>query len=511
MPEPTINDSLNRAPRARTTGRSSRRRSGRHSRRWQRTRRRLRLVLITITVLLLALGFAVAHFAAIHAQRAYQRFVHLTAEPGIYRAVERQYQRGWISSQAVTELIFNRQWLKSVFGIDTGGRPVTLLLDHHIQHGPLLFPQGGGLSFGVALISTQLDMSSPAMQQLRNRFSDGVPFIAETRIDFSGATDTEMQVPRGEVPPGFDGNHEQVGVIWDGFTGFLVTSPHLRHYEVAVDSGGIRLTGPFGNLQVLSATVTGDGTRDRDGHWNNRQRVSLQRILAHDPRDTFSDGLDIESTHVMTSDASDANTTRASSQWQLRNIRVGATHIRSLDADVQVTHWNDATLEWLARLALGTLSQRGAKRSPPAVPSAVKRSVITVRNLRIHMHNGTAEGQFALVYDAHGEANPEDMIPSISGHGTLAAPANLVKSLVESYVRRRLAAQAAVDPSVPTDPAVVAHEATTRSARHISTLLKEGALQRDGSQLTSTLQIHDGKVTAAGVPVAKLLPRMPAN
>lgn len=465
-------------------------------------------MLAGIAVLLLGLSLAIAHFGAVRAQRGYQHLVHLMAEPGVYRAVERQYRRGWVSSQAVTELDINSRWLKSALGIDTGGHPLTLLLDHHIQHGPLLFPQSGGLAFGVALISTQLDMSSPAMRQLRNWFPDGVPFSAETRVDFTGATDTEVRVPRGALPPGFDGNHERIGINWDGFTGFLITSPNLTHYEAAADSGGIQLSGPFGHLQVLSATATGEGDLAPNGHWETNQRVSLQRLLARKPQDTFSNGLDIESTHIVTSNVSSPDADHTSSHWRLRDVRIGPMRIHSLNASVRATYWNNSMLEWLARLVLGTASAPGAKGSSPAMPTPAGRSVISVRNLRINTHNGTAEGHFKLVYDAPRGAKSRGMLSSISGHGTLTAPATLVRFLVERYVQRRLAAQAAVDPSAPTDPAAVAQKVT---ARHISKLLHEGALQREGSHLTSTLRVDDGKVTAAGVPVTKLLPETPAN
>ncbi|MGA7800115.1 MAG: DUF945 family protein [Gammaproteobacteria bacterium] len=472
------------------------------------------LALGAAVLFLLAAMLSVAHLSAVHAQRAYEHMVHLIAEPGVYRAVERTYHRGWFSSDAVTELTIDGRWLQSVIGADTDGRPLTLLLDHHIQHGPLLFPRHGGLSFGVALVSTQLDLSPPAMRQLRTLFPNGIPFSSETRIDFTGATDTEMQVPRGALPAGFDGDHQALSVAWDGLAGSLITSPDLTHFEVALDSGGIRVSGPFGKLRLLSATGAGQADRGSDGRWGGRQQVSVQGIDLRNSHGSVSDGLHIESAGVVAIIEPDGNSSHTQSQWRMQRIRLGGTQVGELGAKVTVDHLDGHTLRRLARRVAGTASASSPAGTEPPSTAATRTASpdtapsLTVQDLRMAMADGTIGGHFSLVYHPDTAPNSADILSGITGQGTLSAPEALVQSVVENYVQRMLAARAAVDPSIPTDPAIVAQQTAAIAKRHIAKLLHEHMVLQDGQQFTSTLKFEHGNVTAGGKAAAMLLPEL---
>ncbi|HKJ08593.1 MAG TPA: DUF945 family protein, partial [Gammaproteobacteria bacterium] len=409
-------------------------------------------------------------------------------------------------------LSINSHWLRSTLGIDTGGRPLNITFDHHIQHGPLLFPRRGGVSFGVALVSTQFDLSPQRMRPLRSLFPNGVPFSAQTRVDFTGATDTELQIPRGTLPAGFDGDGQQLKLSWDGLAGSLITAPDLGHYELALDSGGIRVSGPFGKLRLLSATVAGRADRDARGRWRGRQQILVQGIALHNTGGDPAGGLRIESAGIVATTGPDGDTSRARSQWRVRRIRLDGTAIRKLGGEVTVAHLNDATLQRLVRRIVGAAPAMASAQSarnrvaPPGVSHPPLS--VTVSNLQATMQGGTIDGQFALTYRPDSSPVAGTLFAGLSGQGTLTAPETLVESIVGVYMDREFAARAAVDPSVPTDPAVVDRHVSEQSKRHIANLIEQHMLQRRGRQLTSTLKIDRGRVTADGGPIAKLVPEM---
>jgi hypothetical protein len=498
--------------------RSGAQRSGRRSRyskRRRRARKRLLTALAISVAALIAAMLTVAHYSAVHAQEAYQRLIGLIAEPGVCRTIERSYHRGWFASDAVTELSINSRWLRSTLGIDTGGRPLDITFDHHIQHGPLLFPRHGGLSFGVALVSTQLDLSPRLMRPLRNLFPNGVPFMAQTRVDFTGATDTELQIPRGTLPAGFDGDGELLSLSWDGLAGSLITAPDLSHYELALDSGGIRVSGPFGKLRLLSATGAGRADRDEHGRWRGRQQILVQGIAMQAANGSPSSGLRIESAGMAATTGPDGDSSLARSRWQMRRILLDGTAIRKLDAQVTITHLNDATLQRLVRRIIGTAA------AAPSAPSAEARTTptedshpplsVTVNDLRMSLQGGSIDGRFALSYNPESKPVAGISFPGLSGEGTLTAPEGLVKSIVGVYMDREYAARAAVDPSVPTDPAVVNRRVSELSKRHITNLIQQHLLQQQGRQLSCALKIAQGRISTDGGAVAKLMPRMPTN
>lgn len=466
------------------------------------------MALTIAAAMLIAAMLTVAHYSALHAREAYRRLIGRIAEPGVCRTIERSYQRGWFSSDAVTEVAIDSRWLRSTLGIDTGGRPVDITFHHHIQHGPLLFPRRGGVSFGVALISTQFDLSPQRMRPLRSLFPNGVPFVAQTRVDFTGATDTEMQIPSGTLPAGFDGDGRQMSVSWDGLAGSLITAPDLSHYELALDSGGIRVSGPFGKLRLLSATAAGRADRDSRGRWRGRQQIVVQGIALHPAGGNPSGGLRIESAGVVATTGPDGSTSLARSQWRLRRIRLDGTAVRKLAAEVTVAHLDDAVLQRLVRRMAGTTAPAtsAASTKPAKAPHAPLS--VTVSNLQATMQGGSIDGRFALTYRPDDKPAAETLLAGLSGHGTLTAPEALVESIVGDYMNREFAARAAVDPSVPTDPAVVDRQVSELSRRHIANLIRQHMLQRQGRRLTSALRVDQGRMTADGGPIAKLIPQM---
>lgn len=199
----------------------------------------------------------------------------------------------------------------------------------------------------------------------------------------------------------------------------------------------------------------------------------------------------------------------------MRRILLDGTAIRTLGAQVRVAHLNDATLQRLVRHIIGTAV------AAPSAPSAEARTTpaedshpplsVTVSDLRMALQGGSIDGRFALTYNPESKPVAGISFPGLSGQGTLAAPEGLVESIVGVYMAREYAARAAVDPSVPTDPAVVDRRVSELSKRHITDLIQQHLLQRQGRQLTCTLKIAQGRISAAGSAVAKLMPRMPTN
>lgn len=189
-------------------------------------------------------------------EKEYSSFVKQYAEWGIFSLSSQSYQRGFLSSKAITVL----ELKISNEGIEGAGQPaeksLRMVFEHSLSHGPKLFTVRSG---DLALVKTRLIGLSPGGEELEALLAT-VPELQEpfamTRFGFDGTATTHIVIPP------FETARDDGKVSWGGFNAEMVFSPGTKRwigsFEMpkmeAASSGGLMVLDNFhGRLDVVES------------------------------------------------------------------------------------------------------------------------------------------------------------------------------------------------------------------------------------------------------------------
>ncbi|GAA4008172.1 YdgA family protein [Deinococcus rubellus] len=157
---------------------------------------------------------------------------------GYARVISSTYQRGFLSST---------QTLNVVIGKEGAANAVPMIVVNHIQHGPL----PGFKAVGNALIDTEVRFADPALQKKVEDALGGQKPTIRTVVGLSGSTDTQIEVPGGQL------TDSGTTLSWQALrgnvhNGGLSATTQMSWPELKVTSDGDSLT--MNGLSVSGST-----------------------------------------------------------------------------------------------------------------------------------------------------------------------------------------------------------------------------------------------------------------
>ena len=150
-----------------------------------------------IVILALAtVGFCgAAYWSGIQAERWYHDMLRAEAGSADVRFTTLRYERGWFSSHAVTRVEIDSREDGALQADDP-----SFSIRQDIYHGPWPIAGRGTpgvpMAWGGAVVRATLDPdSSPWTRELAKWYGAQEPLVALSRVDFDGASDTEIIMP----------------------------------------------------------------------------------------------------------------------------------------------------------------------------------------------------------------------------------------------------------------------------------------------------------------------------
>jgi len=441
------------------------------------------------------------------AERAYRQLVGRLSAPGIATAVNTRYDRGLLSSDAVTVLQVDGQWLRRLTGHRYPGGPLHLVLRQHIQHGPLLVGHSRGLGFGVALISTRLDMSDTTLPALGSLFSGHIALTAETRVRFTGDVDSAFQIPRSALTlTGTDnqGAGAPPRVSWDAITGGIHAARGRNRYVFAVDGGGLAYRVGRTRLRALTFSLGLDLGRHGQAGWQGRDHLSLQGVLLK----------------TVGSSGTRRRVTAESIQLDGRARPSGQSLATDWRGRVRGLRLADMPLSVDLRGTLAPLDLASVAGRPPQKPlapasrtggadRAARAPTLTIQQLRIRSGHGQLEGAASVRYS---ESVPAPgLLARLAGHGQVTISEGLLRQALLVRARRHIAMKAATDPDADRDPDHLTAQAGRVAQGQIADLDRKGVIRREHNRYLARLTLRRGQVRISTRPLEQLLAALDAS
>lgn len=207
---------------------------------------------------------ATSYWMGIKAQETLTEQHRMLSGLALFTVKSHSYQRGWFSSEEVTELALNQRLVGPYVGmLPDNLRPLlsgTIRYRNQVRHGPLPGLADFSLIPARAIVKTEFDMSPATRKTLQRFFGEAEPITVTNRLGFGGGGELDLKIPR------FDYEETLAGVKmnWQGFGLKVDYRKGFTEYQLEADSPGFLLnvasrgSFAFNGVRYLSDTRPGD-------------------------------------------------------------------------------------------------------------------------------------------------------------------------------------------------------------------------------------------------------------
>lgn len=456
--------------------------------------KRVFLILAFLATLTVA---AVPWFTGRHAQERYEQTLADLERHGM-QVLESRYRRGWLVSEAETDLSL------AAGALAQGGGDWRLRASSQITHGPL--------SWGDLLQGRIQPMAARAETRLALTPGSGesqpLGPILSTRVDFDG--NTQLLLHSGE-----DGRSHGEGVAFrvDEIEG-----------EIRIDARGNRIQADiqvpllvlsengFSRLRVRNLAVIADTASSASGLRLGRATLALDEAHFADPYGDGSvllRGLDVE-----VDSGAEGESVWAAATCRCKEMRSDDERLAVSEIKVRADGLSAPVLARLDR----SLSDLVRSDAPGQYQSFALMAVLSanlnklllgdpqVRVERLHLatEDGAIDGRLRLGVSGWQAAyilNPGRWLDVLDGDAELAIPEALLRRMVAANIRRQLARDSTLSPS---SSELQAPRIAAEVQSHIDRLLRQEFAVRDGERISTRARISAGLLTVNGktVPLA---------
>lgn len=445
---------------------------------------------------LVAAAAAAPALLGVQLERNYRATVEQMVGDGL-RVVRSQYQRGWLSSTAETDLL-----IAMPTGDNQGGRKdLVLTLRNHIDHGPLI-PDGSVL---MGRMETELLSDGEPM------FSPGGPSQLRTRVALLGQQTTMVVDLPAQTIAEAEG---RPGLVFEGLSGELRFGESNGYLAGALEMTGLALVkGAQPVMRVRGATASWQMRRGAGGLLFGNAHLGLDRAEIADPvqgtRVTLQ-GFAVESTSRVTDDRVDMRLSYTLAQASIDDRAYGP-------ADVRV-HLGNLSAEVLGRIReqLAEKKARGLGREQKSLavlgilmtnaPQLLRSDPsFAIEHLRLDTPDGTIEGN--LYAQARGmvwpTSDPTEPLRSLDIKASLRLPEPVFRVLLEPGAREQQAAvldarRRAGEIIAESTPEQRAVEVQRMVDQQLTDIIRQGILRRDQQALTMSARLRDGRLEING-------------
>ena len=458
--------------------------------------------LVLLFLLIVAASSAAPGFLGMQAEHRYDALVNELQAAG-YRITDRNYARGWFSSDARLQVE-----LPVPQDEDAGAAP-TMLIKTHVVHGPFLGDADS--PFGLARLDSEVWLGAEPL------VVGDVESPLQTRIGFGGGMHSTLRVPPRQLA--FAGGTVDTAAV-EGELSFrdgdkvAVGAVALPSVRVAAADGGA------GELAGLRLDV--DLKRGPAGLPVGGWQFGLERIAITPPAGAAPFALD--SLELAVSSTANGGAVDGVADYRLRSLTAeGETYgpfdmrlsVRGLPAEALARV--QAAMEELATEAVSPEERSqalGVALLANADALLAGNPVVAIDHLRLDTPQGRVEGSLelkAVGLQVSQLRDPNAALRGIEGKAGLRLPEGLLNALLQQNARQqimRLAEEQGEDAARPTAEEIediVAQHA----AQQIESLVAQEILTRDGGSVALAALLRNGLLTVNGKTVPLSLPTQP--
>jgi len=458
--------------------------------------------LLVLFLLIVAASAAAPGFLGMQAEKRYDALVNELQAAG-YRITDRNYARGWFSSDARLQVE-----LPLPQGEDAGAGP-TVLIKTHVVHGPFL--GDADTPFGLGRLDSEV-------------WLDAEPLVVgdaeaplQTRIGFGGGMHSTLRVPPRQLA--FAGGTVDTAAVEGEFSfrdgdKLAVGAVALPSVRVAAADGG---AGELAGLRLEVDLKRGPADLPVGG-W----RFGLERIAITPPAGAAPFALD--ALELAVSSTANGGIVDGVADYRLRSLTAeGETYgpfdmrlsVRGLPAEALSRV--QAAMEELATEAASPEERSqalGVALLANADALLAGNPAIAIEHLRLDTPQGRAEGSLelkAVGLQVSQLRDPNAALRGIEGKAALRLPESLLNALLQQNARQqimRLVEEQGEDAAGPT-----AEEIEDIVAQHasqqIESLVAQEILTRDGGSVALAALLRNGLLTVNGKTVPLSLPTQP--
>jgi uncharacterized protein YdgA (DUF945 family) len=218
----------------------------------------------------LALGLGAILYAGHEAQAHYRSTLAAVPEHPSYSLHGEAYQRGFLTSTAVTivELNVPPSLVNGAAQRQAGVKePARIMLRHDIEH----FPRFWGSHPGLFVMETRLDTRDPGQRALVESLGIPEPFQVTTWTDLKGTTHALIKIAAFQHQKQGTGR----GIDWRGLEGTVEATPGFAALDLSLHSPGFRAKGKDGEVRLGEFSMQSDLRRGPHNLWLGAQSLAL--------------------------------------------------------------------------------------------------------------------------------------------------------------------------------------------------------------------------------------------
>jgi uncharacterized protein YdgA (DUF945 family) len=438
------------------------------------------------------------------AEDNYHNLIQQMSKSGSGTFTTRNYERGWLSSNAETL-------------VTLPGLPLDMLVKHDISHGPLainkimqgdlVFTPAGAFVSSRATLTPRKGATAGMMKDLAKYLP---PITAETVFGLTGGgAETNIK-----VAPMKRKTKDGSAINWRGLTGTIVFR-NDGHVNTQLSTPGISLSSKNGPFSVGKTSFQSDARGDGGIMFGNSSLNVAKMNIGPD--------VSVKGLRFTTAAKPVGKNVNSTITYRVKDITVGTDHYGPGQLTLQLRKLNAAALRQFEQKVNG-ISRRGlpeeqrqmmvAAETMKLIASLSKSAPeLEVTKLSFKAREGELTGKAKLVLDGSKLNVAENMmllLRALQGDAKLSIPPSMVKAIltprirrdIENYKQRGILSQREADRLTPNVMSQIVDEAyPSYLNRNSFTKL----LIPSGAYYTITASFRQGKFLVNNRPLGKPL------
>lgn len=423
---------------------------------------------ILFTLLLLGgAGFAVtSHFSREAEKTAQDLSTTLNAQfagVDVLETKQQDYKRGLLNSSQDLEMTVN-----------TGQKPLKIILHNDIQHGPVLGVKG----LGQAHVKTTFEFADPALQEQWKKFiseslSNKEPTL-ETFVDMLGNKNSSLRIPQGHLKDGQD--LIDWGEIYiDSSEKASKMNSKVRLSDVLFQSGEEKLELVGLNMDYRH------NTKDKQSLLgDNDFSLYISRLYAGSHNEMTDENIQLKNISLKSAVKNTGEHSNATFKYAADHVNIGNLIADKMQMHFSVNNLDDRSLLYLESLEQGVTQLNGA-----VFRLLSKNAVFNIDRLAIN--KGSQEFFMSAQLSAPKLAEQNAMslrMLNLSPH--LMLP--MLKFEIQGHAHKDMLQEILQMPTLESQ-----FEGQNTEAM-LNSLIEQGYISKAGNKLTYNVKLDEGKV-----------------
>ncbi|MFO1257799.1 MAG: YdgA family protein [Gammaproteobacteria bacterium] len=410
-----------------------------------------------------------------------------------------EYKRGWLNSQAKTDVIVHSP---------KGSRPeIHMTFEHKIQHGPI-FKQvsktGSTWQFAQGLIESKLTSMDKGLVAQTDLQNTGVIDFT-TLIGLNGESEISIKGDQFRIKDDGQGT-----IDWQGLTGHFNMNSNLDKVKGEVILPGIVLKNKdvdFSLEDVVIKTEQSLGAQPFQDLWLGNATVTIQHLVGKNEKHK---PLNLDVKKILLGGVAEAqdNHLRLSGTLNVDQFNFNEKQNGPLSYSLNFNKVSPDALRFLEALnlkakenpAMGGLifiEQMGELARLFLTP----RPELAMPSFQLTTSNGVVNGQLQIAVGGEAASNlqaPQAILDSIEGNANLSLPKPILKDILVGYLTPRAPIITPDQPAASTLPEPT--DLAQKADQAIQELVQSGMLIEEKEQYKMNLLFKGVNVTVNGKP-----------